>query len=161
MGRDHFQGWRLVILPKWDGGAREVSRQYAPPRFRRAVGYGLLPNLRDSLLSLGESAVLSHLSASGRDQHPRGVRESGVSRTEIATVQEEWMSTHPGPIRKRRRWLLELWQSRHQPGTPEWCSQWTSVTGTSQGIERYSIGRFAAVARAMPSTIPGEIPRSV
>ena len=82
MGRDHFQGWRLVILPKWDGGAREVSRQYAPPRYRRAVGYGLLPNLRNRLVSLGESAVLSHLSASGRDQHPRGVPERGQSDRE-------------------------------------------------------------------------------
>jgi hypothetical protein len=80
MGRDHFQGWRLAILRKWDGAGLAVSRRYAtPPRFRRAVGYGLLPNLRNSLVSLGESAVLSQLSGFGRNQHPRGVPERSQS----------------------------------------------------------------------------------
>ena len=83
MGRDHFQGWRLAILRKWDGAGLAVSRRYAtPPPYRREVGYGLLPNLRNRLVSLGEPAVLSHLSASGRDQHPRGVPERGQSDRE-------------------------------------------------------------------------------
>ena len=77
------QAWRLVILPKWDGAAREVSRRYEiPPRSRREVGRAHLPNLSDSLLSLGKSAVLSHLSGFGRDQHPRGVPERSQSDRE-------------------------------------------------------------------------------